>query len=125
MTRYRRGVGPVRAAPALDRAGPRYCPDVAWSDLLTARGADHSRVGGVAAALVDQFERGAVGRGVKLMIVSSDFLGPYHDPVFGIDTQGSCGGRAAPFCRSSTEILSGERTKAMRPSRGGRLIVTP
>ena len=26
---------------------------------------------------------------------------------------------------SSTEMLSGERTKAMRPSRGGRLMVTP
>ncbi len=31
----------------------------------------------------------------------------------------------APFCSSSTEMLSGERTNAMRPSRGGRLIVTP
>ena len=33
--------------------------------------------------------------------------------------------RASPCCSSSTEISSGERTKAMRPSRGGRLMVTP
>src|SRR5688572_24476332 len=49
----------------------------------------------------------------------------YQLPVFGIDFQGSAGGRAPPFCRSSMEMLSGERTKAMRPSRGGRLMVTP
>ena len=46
-------------------------------------------------------------------------------PVFGIDSQGSRAGRAAPPCRNSIEMPSGERTKAMRPSRGGRLIVTP
>src|SRR6185437_9354881 len=46
-------------------------------------------------------------------------------PVFDIDFQGSCGGRAGPFCRSSTEWLSGERTKAITPSRGGRWMVTP
>ena len=49
----------------------------------------------------------------------------YHVPVFGIDAQGSCLGLAPPFCRSSIEMLSGERTKAALPSRGGRLIVTP
>ena len=32
---------------------------------------------------------------------------------------------AAPFCNSSIECLSGERTNAMVPSRGGRLMVTP
>ena len=52
-------------------------------------------------------------------------LDSHHDPVFSIDAQGSHGSCAPPACRSSTEILSGERTKAMRPSRGGRLIVTP
>ena len=49
----------------------------------------------------------------------------HHLPVFGIELQGSAGGRASPFCRSSIEMLSGERTKAMRPSRGGRLMTTP
>ena len=45
--------------------------------------------------------------------------------VFGIDVHGSRGGSASPFCSSSIEIRSGERTNAMCPSRGGRLIVTP
>ena len=51
--------------------------------------------------------------------------GPYQVPTLGIEVQGSAGGRAGPACSSSTEMLSGERTKAMRPSRGGRLMVTP
>ena len=46
-------------------------------------------------------------------------------PVFGIDAHGSAFGSASPFCSSSTEMLSGERTNAILPSRGGRLIVTP
>ena len=52
--------------------------------------------------------------------------GAYHQcPVFSMLAQGSAGGRLSPACSSSTETLSGERTKAMRPSRGGRLMVTP
>ena len=50
---------------------------------------------------------------------------PHQWPVLPIDAQGSSGARAPPFCNSSIEMLSGERTKAMRPSRGGRLMVTP
>jgi pimeloyl-ACP methyl ester carboxylesterase len=50
---------------------------------------------------------------------------PYQAPMFSMAVQGSAGTRAAPFCRSSMEMPSGERTKAMRPSRGGRLMVTP
>jgi len=49
----------------------------------------------------------------------------YHLPVLAMEAQGSCLGSDSPFCKSSMEILSGERTKAMRPSRGGRLMVTP
>src|SRR5690606_32486064 len=49
----------------------------------------------------------------------------HHSPTFGIDTHGSSGGSGSPLCRSSIEILSGERTNAILPSRGGRLIVTP
>ena len=49
----------------------------------------------------------------------------HHSPTLGIDAQGSEGGSASPFCKSSIEILSGLLTKAMWPSRGGRLIVTP
>jgi len=49
----------------------------------------------------------------------------YHFPVLGIEDQGSAAGRASPFWSSSTDCRSGERTNAMRPSRGGRLMVTP
>ena len=49
----------------------------------------------------------------------------HQSPVLAIDTQGSRGGSEPSFCSSSMEMLSGERTKAMRPSRGGRLMVTP
>ena len=49
----------------------------------------------------------------------------YQEPVFGMDFHGSAGASALPFCSSSMEMLSGERTKAMRPSRGGRRMVTP
>jgi hypothetical protein len=45
--------------------------------------------------------------------------------VFGMLAQGSACGKAVPFCNSSIEMSSGERTKAMRPSRGGLLMVTP
>ena len=51
--------------------------------------------------------------------------GSYHFPVLGIEVQGSFGGSASPFCKSSMECLSGERTNAIMPSRGGRLMVTP
>ena len=50
---------------------------------------------------------------------------PYQWPVLGMLAHGSAGGRGVPACSSSTEMLSGLRTKAMRPSRGGRLMVTP
>jgi hypothetical protein len=39
--------------------------------------------------------------------------------------QGSAGAFASPFCRKLDRDVVGLRTKAMRPSRGGRLIVTP
>lgn len=52
--------------------------------------------------------------------------GPDHQvPVLAIEAQGSAGARAWPFCSSSMETPSGERMKAMCPSRGGRLMVTP
>ena len=49
----------------------------------------------------------------------------YQEPVLGILVQGSAGASAPPACSSSSEMPSGVRMKAMRPSRGGRLIVTP
>ena len=50
---------------------------------------------------------------------------PYQVPVLAIDAHGSAGALASPFCSSSMEMPSGDFTKAMRPSRGGRLMVTP
>ena len=49
----------------------------------------------------------------------------YQTPLFGMLVHGSAAGSAAPCCSNSIEIWSGERTNAMRPSRGGRLMVTP
>ena len=49
----------------------------------------------------------------------------YHVPVLGMEAHGSATGLASPFCRISVEMPSGDLTKAMRPSRGGRLMVTP
>ena len=49
----------------------------------------------------------------------------YHEPVLAMLVQGSAGASASPACSSSMEMPSGVRIKAMRPSRGGRLIVTP
>ena len=49
----------------------------------------------------------------------------YQAPTFGIEVQGSAGASEPSFCSSSMEMPSGERTKAMWPSRGGRLMVTP
>src|SRR5690606_13135341 len=56
---------------------------------------------------------------------ATERAGIHHFPVFGIDFHGSAGGKGSPFCSSSTDWRSGERTKAMTPSRGGRLMVTP
>src|SRR5271156_6800324 len=48
----------------------------------------------------------------------------YHEPVLVMLVQGSAGASASPACSSSMEMPSGVRIKAIRPSRGGRLIVT-
>src|SRR6185295_16168708 len=52
-------------------------------------------------------------------------VGDHQWPVFCIEAHGSAGGFGSPFCSSSIECRSGERTKAMLPSRGGRLMVMP
>ena len=56
---------------------------------------------------------------------ADNFERHHQCPTLAIETHGSFGVSASPACNSSTEILSGERTKAMRPSRGGRFMVTP
>src|SRR5258708_764595 len=40
-------------------------------------------------------------------------LGAHQCPVFGIEAHGSAGGFASPFCSSSIECRSGERTNAI------------
>src|SRR5450755_346514 len=67
----------------------------------------------------------AAARSTHILGAASGKLESHHLPVLGIDFHGSAGGRGLPFCKISIEISSGERTKAMFPSRGGRLIVTP
>lgn len=41
------------------------------------------------------------------------FASAYHEPVLPIEAQGSWGALASPFCSSSIEMPSGERTNAM------------
>ncbi len=53
------------------------------------------------------------------------FSRPHQVPVLPMLDHGSAGAFASPFCRSSIEMPSGDLTNAMRPSRGGRLMVTP
>ena len=52
-------------------------------------------------------------------------INAYQVPVLGMSAQGAAGASGSPFCSSSTETPSGERTNAIHPSRGGRLMVTP
>lgn len=49
----------------------------------------------------------------------------YQLPVLAMEAQGSFGASESPRWSNSREIPSGERTKAIWPSRGGRLMVTP
>src|SRR5262249_45668603 len=57
--------------------------------------------------------------------VHEEGVAAHQWPVVGIEVHGSAGGFGSPFCNSSIECRSGERMKAMLPSRGGRLMVTP
>ena len=68
---------------------------------------------------------GRVGPESRVHDLKARGLSVHQTPVLGIEVHGSAGGSAAPFCNSSIEMLSGVRMNAMRPSRGGRLIVDP
>ena len=83
-----------------------------------------------ATAKVNKASRGGGGGGFGgggggSKAAASSGGGATEDPWGSAPASGSFGGSESPFCRSSTEMLSGERTNAMCPSRGGRLIVTP
>src|SRR5690349_19089168 len=89
---------------------------------------NRTRVSAVKGRRPGPLDEGRAGRRARYKVLGREGQAlPYfhHFPVFGIDSQGSLGGSGAPFCRSSMECLSGERTKAICPSRGGRLMVTP
>ena len=64
------------------------------------------------------------GNGAKLYADTKISLS-HHQPSLAMLAHGSSIGLASPFCSNSIEMLSGERINAMRPSRGGRFIVTP
>ena len=96
-----------------------YCP-TAPRVTVPARSQDF-----YPAAYERRSERRAEATACRVWIPIQDVPLPHHFPVFGIEAHGSFGGNGAPFCKSSIECLSGERTNAITPSRGGRLMVTP
>ena len=95
------------------QAGENSAIESELSDVVTA--IDQQQLGGLAGELVIDAETGCC----------KDPSPRYQTPSFGIEAQGSRAGKAVPRCNNSTEMPSGERMNAMRPSRGGRLIVTP
>ena len=65
---------------------------------------------------------GSQGPGTRRQVRHRDV---YQTPSLAMDAQGSRFGSGPPFCNNSIEMASGERMKAIWPSRGGLLIVTP
>ena len=95
--------------------------EIAFGDFSGQR--DRPRAKGVAFA---RYAGEALGRfqqtpGSNALVITAR----YQTPTFCMDFQGSAGSSLVPFCSSSMEMLSGERTKAIHPSLGGRLMVTP
>src|SRR5665647_2403537 len=121
--RWRSCPRPVDFPP--NPARPQFTVYTEWSDFGAPYGI-RTRVAAVKGRCPRPLDEGRNSPG---RIVSFAAIGKgrcdYHFPVLGMDFHGSCAGRASPFCKSSMECLSGERTKAMTPSRGGRLMVTP
>ncbi len=103
---------PVRAGPCIEPARMTEAPGFANRNAVAAEMSDQLPVLGMEA------------QGYQLPPLGMGAWG-YQLPVLGMEAQGSAGGFGAPRCRSSMEIPSGERMKAMLPSRGGRLMVTP
>ena len=110
-------VGVPHLADASSRA-----PSAAASTGRGVAGIDHR--GLAAGGIVDQPQI-IVGEGRDRDDLEAGRVAITSSPVLGIDAHGSAGASASPFWSSSTEMPSGERTNAMWPSRGGRLIVTP
>ena len=76
-------------------------------------------------AVIDRLKRSPDFGQRAIGIVGSEIHVVHQFPVLAMDAQGSRGGSGWPSCSSSIEMPSGERIKAMWPSRGGRLMVTP
>ena len=121
----------MREAPVLDRAGGRTAERFDVGKHFDGGG--DSGCGDHAALMPEKSVRGKAGLSAPVACGATTAGIPpatprklrHHVPVFGIDAQGSAGGSAGPFWKSSMEMLSGVRMKAMCPSRGGRLMVTP
>ena len=104
----------------LEPQGADFTQQQGFAVSLTGLG-DGDRVGD----LVEHFEALDEGEGVTKPPEAEARRTAHHVPVFAMDAQGSAGGLGEPSCSSSMEIPSGDLTKAMFPSRGGRLITTP
>ena len=114
-------IGVRRAASPAAPARARTASAALSTGVVSASNGSASFGRGVAhAPTIGRFRR---RRDAPLPVVNRK--PPHHTPVFGIEAQGSAGAFASPRWRSSIEMLSGERTNAMLPSRGGRLMVTP
>lgn len=64
-------------------------------------------------AAIGNSRRVAVHNPMELWLAEGARPGRHQLPVLGIEAQGSAGGSFSPFCRSSIEMPSGERMKAM------------
>lgn len=114
---------PPRAELSVGEPSRRQWPKNSHSRMITGIGtpSSHNKIPRPIASSSNRIveRKNAGGEGLFLR------RRPYQWPVFGIETHGSAGAFGSPFWSSSIECRSGERTKAMLPSRGGRLMVTP
>lgn len=124
--------GRRRRGGAAARAGSMRSSRIASGMALAAGGAGRRRASPVAVAAAAAGADGDGSAAAACRVVPDRPSGGdpprahrHQWPVLGIEAQGSWRGRGSPFCNSSTEWRSGERTNAIWPSRGGRLMVTP
>ena len=95
------------------------------SSLRLANSRLYCRRSGLVLPIAGRLRKSVPGNGCRSVRGQPFSRDNYHFPTFCIEAQGSCLGSGLPFCSSSIEMLSGERTNAIWPSRGGRLMVTP
>ena len=119
--------------------GPPQIPALPWPALLLcaaalAAAATLARPGRARAltpcwafARADRSRTRCRRRSASPRCASADFVGLLASPGAGVRHRRPrlLRRQRLPVCSSSIEMSSGERTKAMWPSRGGRLMVTP